>query len=204
MTTVEKTTEKNFCVILLAAGNSSRLGRPKQSLLFEGKTMLQHSIEAAATADATFAVVVLGAKAELLQTDIQTDKVHTIKNNRWREGMASSIVCGVRKLLEIDDTIKGLILMVCDQPYVTTFLINELITVHRNTGKPIVTCSYGETFGPPTLFYKSIFSELMGLTGDVGARSIIEKYPGEVEVIPFPEGITDIDTEADYQKIVKG
>lgn len=204
MTTEKITAEKNFGVVLLAAGNSSRLGQPKQLLLFKGKTLLQHSIELTAAADTTFTVVVLGANAELLQPCIKDNKVHTVINKRWREGMASSIVCGVRLLKEVDNTIEGFILMVCDQPYVTTFLIDELIRVHRNTGKLIVTCSYGETFGPPALFHKSVFKELMELTGDVGARSIIKKYPGEVEFVPFPEGITDVDTEADYQKIVKG
>jgi len=195
--------KKNFGIVLLAAGSSSRLGRPKQALPFDGKTLLQHTKEIAADADVASIIVVLGANAELLQKDISTTGVRTILNDHWAEGMASSITCGVKDLLAQNSGVEGLVLMVCDQPYVTASLINELITVHQNTAKPIVTCSYADTFGPPTFFHKSLFPELMELTGDVGARSIIKKYTDNVEVIPFPEGVTDVDTEADYEKVIK-
>lgn len=195
--------KKNFSIVLLAAGSSSRLGRPKQALQFNGKTLLQHTIEIAAVADVAAITVVLGANAELLQTDIAATGVRTVINEDWAEGMASSITCGVKDLLTQNADVEGLVLMVCDQPYVTSSLIDELINVHVKTGKPIVTCSYADTFGPPTLFHKSLFPELMELTGDVGARSILKKYTEQVKVIPFPEGVTDVDTEEDYEKIVK-
>ena len=84
---------------MLAAGSSSRLGRPKQALPFDGKTLLQHTIEIAADADVASIIVVLGANAELLQKDISTTGVRTILNDHWAEGMASSITCGVKDLL---------------------------------------------------------------------------------------------------------
>jgi molybdenum cofactor cytidylyltransferase len=99
---------------------------------------------------------------------------------------------------------KGLILMVCDQPYVSAALLNDLLATHYNTGKPIVTSGYANTFGPPTFFHKSIFPELLQLKGDVGARNILKNHIEEVEVIAFPPGSLDIDSNEDYQKLSAG
>jgi molybdenum cofactor cytidylyltransferase len=99
---------------------------------------------------------------------------------------------------------KGLILMVCDQPYVSAALLNDLLATHYNTGKPIVTSGYAGTVGPPTLFHRSIFPELLQLQGDAGARSVLNKHRDEVEIVSFPQGRQDIDTEEDYQRLSAG
>ena len=91
--------------------------------------------------------------------------------------------------------------MLCDQPFVTSNLLNELLTAHHNTGKPIVACGYDNTYGPPVFFQRSLFPELLQLKGDVGARGVIRQHPDDVEVIPFPEGTIDVDTEADYARL---
>ncbi|MBD0353367.1 MAG: NTP transferase domain-containing protein, partial [Flavisolibacter sp.] len=80
---------------------------------------------------------------------------------------------------------------------------NDLIAAHQQTGKPIVTCSYENTFGPPTLFHKHLFPELLQLEGDVGARSVIRQHANEVEIVLFPKGSIDVDTGADYEKLTK-
>ena len=118
--------------------------------------------------------------------------------------MASSIRSGVKAVAEINQSAEGLILMVCDQPFVTAALLNELITAHQKTGKGIVTCSYEDTYGPPVFFHASLFPELLHLTGDTGARSIVRQHTDDVEAIPFPEGTIDIDTDADYEKLKRG
>lgn len=191
---------KDFGIVLLAAGNSSRLGRPKQTLAFKGKSLLRHSIDIAIKANIGPIMVVLGANAATIVQEIP-EGVHCKMNENWSDGMASSIVCGVRALIELHPAIEGGILMVCDQAFISAALINELILTHQHTQCSMVTCSYGNTFGPPTFFHKSIFPELMELTGDTGARSILKKHATEVASIPFPEGVIDIDTESDYQKI---
>jgi molybdenum cofactor cytidylyltransferase len=91
--------------------------------------------------------------------------------------------------------------MVCDQPFVTPDLLNELIAAHRITGKQIVVCGYDDTFGPPVFFHRALFDQLIELTGDIGARNIVRQHTEMLEVIPFPEGTFDIDTEADYERI---
>ena len=115
--------------------------------------------------------------------------------------MASSIRCGIRALGETNPEAEGVILMVCDQPFVTASLLIELISAYQATGKAIIACSYENTFGPPALFHRSLFGELAQLKGDVGARAIVRQHTEEVEVIPFPKGVYDVDTETDYKKI---
>lgn len=196
--------DQNIGVILLAAGASSRLGTSKQLLAYAGQTLLQHSLQVARDSAASPMVVVLGAQADTIKSEVNHSDAHIVVNADWSEGMASSIRYGVKALLESNPVIEGAILMVCDQPFVTASVLNELIMIHQQTGKPIITCSYAHTYGPPTLFHKSMFSELLQLQGDVGARSILGKHTDAVEMISFPEGTVDIDTPADYQKLSEG
>ncbi len=189
--------------MLLAAGGSARLGQPKQLLVYRGQSLLQRAIAAATSSKAHTCVVVLGARAELLQQQVDSKRVQVVVNADWQEGMAASIRCGVKALMEKAPAVQGLLLMVCDQPYVTASLLNNIMKAHQSTGQPIVTCSYAGTFGPPTLFHKSLFPELLQLKGDVGAREVIRRHADEVEVVLFPEGSLDIDSGADYQQLSK-
>jgi molybdenum cofactor cytidylyltransferase len=202
--TGRKKSGKNIGVILLGAGASSRLGTPKQLMLYDGQTLLQHSLQVAGSSIAHPVVVVLGAHADTIKRDIDSGDAHIVVNATWQEGMASSIRYGINALVRINPFAEGAVLMVCDQPFVTASLLNDLITARQLSGNPIITCSYAGTFGPPTLFHKSIFPELLQLKGDVGARSILRQHANEVEVISFPEGSLDIDTKEDYQKLSKG
>jgi molybdenum cofactor cytidylyltransferase len=199
--TAEKNKEEQVGIILLAAGGSSRLGKPKQLLLYKGQTLLQNTLSVALTSNAQSVMVVLGANADILQTEITNGKIHVVVNDDWQEGMGSSIRTGVKAITEINPSTEGVILLVCDQPFINSALLNNLITAHQKTGKEIVACTYGNTFGPPVFFHQSLFSELLQLKGDTGARSIVQKHLDNMEAIPFPEGIFDIDTEGDYQKI---
>lgn len=177
------------------------MGRPKQLLPYNNQTLLQHAVQTALASLARPVVVVVGAEAEAVQKGIPEKEVHIVVNAEWSEGMASSIRCGIKAFAAVSPDADGAILMVCDQPFVKTSLLNDLITAHQKTGKGMVACSYGNTFGPPVFFHSSLFPELLQLKGDVGARSIIRAHSDAVEAIPFPEGMFDIDTEADFEKI---
>jgi len=179
------------------------LGEPKQLLEFDGMSLLNHSVIVAANSKVNTVVVVIGANAELTVTEIDDDIVHIVENKDWKEGMASSLRLGLKTLKEIDKKINGVIFMVCDQPYISSSVLNDLISKHQQTGKPIVTSNYGEAIGPPALFHKSLFKELMQLKGDVGARKIIEQHSDEVATVLFPKGSIDIDTMEDYKSIIK-
>jgi molybdenum cofactor cytidylyltransferase len=187
-------------IIILAAGASTRLGEPKQQLLYKGKTLLQHAVDAAVESIAQLVIVVLGANAEAIKNDI-IDKGVTIVNNKdWKEGMASSIRSGITELQKLKPDI-DIILMLCDQPFVDTTLLNKLIEQKENSSKPIIACAYNNTIGPPALFDRTYFEKLILLKGQEGAKKLLMKYPDDVSAIPFIEGAIDIDTAQDYKKL---
>lgn len=194
----------HYGIIILAAGTSSRLGTPKQLLIYKGKTLLQHILEIATDVNAGTVVAVLGANGDLILKEIVlSKKYHMVINDSWSEGIASSIRCGLNTLLQLNPTCNGAIFAVCDQPYITATLLNDLIKTQQETGKYIAACSYADTLGTPVLFHKKLFPELLKLEGDNGAKKIIKKYPGSVVSFLFPEGKVDIDTSADYEKLSK-
>jgi molybdenum cofactor cytidylyltransferase len=188
---------------VLAAGSSSRLGKPKQLLLYKEKSLLQHAVQVAADSIAGPVVVVTGAIAERIEKELMGFKIILAENNKWEEGMASSVCCGLNTLLHEAPLTDSAILMVCDQPYINTQLLNDLLATQQKTGQPIVTSQYENVFGTPALFHKSIFPELLALKGDAGARRIVEQHTHEMATVPFPGGIIDIDTEADYDELEK-
>ena len=188
-------------IVILAAGSSSRLGNPKQLLEYGGKSLLQNAVDAAVNSNADEVVVVLGANADEISKGIDKSNVNTIINTEWKEGMASSVRNGLNELLFISPSTDAVIFMVCDQPHISSMVINELINTQSETGKPIVTCNYGEVIGPPALFYKSLFPELMLLKGDAGARKIIQQHSNDVATILFAKGNIDIDTNEDYEAL---
>jgi molybdenum cofactor cytidylyltransferase len=186
---------------VLAAGSSARMGRPKQLLPYNGKSLLEHAVDIANDAEANPVIVVLGYNAVLMEKQIDEKKVHIVENKAWKEGMASSIRCGLNTLMHIAPLSDAVILMVCDQPYVSASLINDLIAMQKNTGKLIVTSQYENAIGPPALFYKTIFPGLLELQGQAGARKIVERYSNDVATVLFAQGNIDIDTEADYKAL---
>jgi len=192
----------NSCgIIILAAGASTRLGKPKQLLRYRGKTLLAYSINEAVNSNADAVVVILGKDANLFKNEIDERKVRVAINASWEEGMASSLRLGMDTLLNDKPYIDAVIFMVCDQPHISSSVLNELITTQQKTTKQIVTCNYGDSMGPPALLHKKYFEELMKLSGDAGARKIIQKNMNDVATILFPEGNIDIDTEEDYEKL---
>ena len=190
-------------IVLLAAGASSRLGKPKQLLPYEGTTLLQHAVQLAVDAALKPIVIVVGANANILNIEIEESQANIVMNETWQEGMASSIRTGLQKMLELEPTVNSVIMMVCDQPYVTVQLLQNLIVQHNETGKLIIASNYKNNLGTPALFDTTIFSELMQLKGDTGAKKILNNHPEWVAAIDFPMGEIDIDTEEDYIALLR-
>jgi len=187
-------------IIILAAGNSSRLGRAKQLLLKDGKTLINHTIEAAEKSVCRHVYLVTGAYKDLIHQNISSDKVIVLYNQEWEKGMSSSIDCGIREILQQGNRPDAVIFLLCDQPFISASLINDLVETHKESGKKIVNCDYGQAFGPPVLFHQSLFEELTMLQMSDGAKEIVRKYKSELSHILFPEGIIDIDYEDDVVK----
>jgi molybdenum cofactor cytidylyltransferase len=188
---------------LLAAGNSSRLGTPKQLLQFNKMSLLNHAVMTASLSAANEIIVVLGSNAVLLEKELADTNARVVINEDWKVGMGSSVVRGVKELVKMHPFINGVIFMMCDQPHVTSELLNDLISTHIRTGKNIVTSSFNGVPGPPALFERRFFAELMQLEGDAGARKIIQQNMHETETVVFPEGNIDIDTVEDYEALIK-
>lgn len=189
----------NCGIVLLAAGGSTRMGQAKQLLQVGNKSLFQHSLDIALESRADPIVVVYGANAEQLKPQFSNKRVHFIYNPDWEQGIASSINTGLSGLLDINPNTQRVIFMVCDQPFVTTSLLDNLIITNSITGKRIVTSFYENTWGTPTLFTKSYFKELLELKGDEGAKSIMTQNVQAVAPVAFPMGNIDIDTMEDYQ-----
>ncbi len=190
-------------IIILAAGNSSRLGSSKQLLFYKGKTLLQHIIDEALDASLQPVVVVTGADSDQILKAINHQPIHVVNNKRWQQGMASAIVAGLLAVLSIKKKKEDIIIAVCDQPYVSSNLFRRLCDKRKESNKGIVACSYANTTGTPVLFAPAYFEELLQLSGEGGAKKIIALYPDDVETVLFPKGNIDIDTEDDYYNLLK-
>lgn len=193
--------KENIAVIILAAGSSSRMGFPKQLLLYQGSTLLNHTIETAIASVCSPIVVVLGANEEKISCNVDQSCVSVIKNKNWSLGMGSSISLGINFLLSYPETIKAAIICVCDQPFLTAEIINNLVFSYHTTKKPIIACTYANTYGVPVLFDSSFFTELVSLKEKGGAKKLIRQYENDVFFIPFPQGVIDVDTPEDYQQL---
>ena len=184
-------------LILLAAGESSRLGTPKQLLEYRGKNLLQHTIDLTQLLSID-RIVVLGAFKEEILARVNVYKANVVENVAWSEGLASSIRCGLSEALKTNPETEANILLLSDQPFLTNEILKEIIEKYYDSGQSIIHCSYGDASGPPTLFHKSLFPYLMELKGGQGAKKVVDMFPDQVGYVDFPKGKFDIDTTADY------
>jgi molybdenum cofactor cytidylyltransferase len=185
-------------IVILAAGSSTRLGQPKQLLEFQGTSLVQRIAQIAVNAVKKPVVVMLGANYSLIHAHLTDLPVHIVYNPDWPQGMTSSIRKGLMALLSISPETEGVIFAVCDQPYITPGLFQEMISVGSKSQKSIVACLYNNVPGTPVLFKKDFFDRLLALKDSEGARKIIQSHPESVETVPFPHGIFDVDTMQDY------
>ena len=148
-------------------------------------------------------VVVIGAASHLMVHELRNEKIIIAHNEKWHEGIASSIRSGIIALQKNYPACDGTLIMVVDQPYITSALLSDLIEAQKKSGKPAAACKYENTTGTPALFHQSLFAELLNLKGDRGAGKILLQRPADVAIIPFPKGATDIDTEEDYNTLLK-
>lgn len=193
--------EDTAAIIVLAAGASVRFGTPKQNLLFKQTTLLQYSINAALASKAGCVLVIVGTETGSAKTSTSNHRLQFLINDQWKEGMASSIRCGIQYVVTNKPSVNSALLMACDQPFVDTGLLDKLVTLQQETGSAIVACRYGDTQGIPAIFARQLFPELLQLTGDSGAKKMIVKYKASSTVVNFPQGIIDIDTPEDYRAI---
>jgi molybdenum cofactor cytidylyltransferase len=187
--------------VVLAAGGSTRFGRSKQFALFQGDTFIKRIVAAAIEAGCAPVVVVTGEDSAQITSELTQFAVTIAMNPDWQSGLGSSIVVGIRHAMNQDPDLDAVVLLTCDQPFVTAAVLTQLIQFRLATGKPIVASAYAGTLGVPALFDRSCFPDLLQLKGDSGAKGIILKRQHDVASFDFPAAEIDIDTAADYEKL---
>ncbi len=187
--------------VVLAAGGSTRFGKPKQFALFQGETFVRRIVRAAIEAGCVPVVVVTGEDSAQVTLELSGLAVSIAVNPHWQSGLGSSVVVGIRHAINLAPDLDAALLLTCDQPFVTAAVITQLIQLRVTSGKPIIASAYAETLGIPALFDRSCFPDLLGLKEDSGAKKIILARPHDVVAFNFPAGKVDIDTPADYEKL---
>ena len=188
-------------IVILAAGESARMGEPKQLLPFRGTTLLRRTVETALAVSCGPVAVVLGAFAEKIRPTLDNLSVLVLENPGWREGMGTSLRAGLGALLSAQPAISAVIVLLSDQPLLSGTTLGTLVVTHELTGREIVASEYGGTLGVPALFAREFFPELLALDGAAGARQIIATHRARAISVPFADGAVDIDTPADYARL---
>jgi molybdenum cofactor cytidylyltransferase len=194
---------ENEAIVILAAGNSSRMGATKQTLDIGGQTLLNHAVSCALSSQIPNVVVVLGANLAETQNLVHGLPIMTVVNPDWNRGMGKSLKLGVSKVIEMNPMLEGIMIMVCDQPRVTVTHINEMGRIHIIKRPLAVASEYNGTLGVPVLFDRSVFSDLLMIDDQSGAKDVLKKIRTEVISIPLQGGEIDLDTPEDYESFMQ-
>ena len=187
--------------LLLAAGGSSRMGRPKQLVEFDGKTLLRRAAAALLNSACGPVAVVLGADVDAARNELTGLPVTVCVNKHWRDGMSSSIRSGLQALLKVKPDIAAVMITLCDQPFVTSDKIDLFITQFGRLKTAIIAAEYSGTVGVPALFSREMFHALMQLDGDKGARDLIRNRNDGIATIVVAEAARDLDSPDDLDKL---
>lgn len=189
--------------IILAAGSSSRLGRPKQLLPLQGKPLLRVTVERVLTTNLDVVYVVLGHHADRIASAIQDLPVRLVINPDATQGQSTSVLAGLRAVAAVNP--EAVMFLLGDQPGIEPSVVNAIIARWRETHARVVAPTYANGIGNPVLFDRSVLPEFSTLHGDVGARQIVQAYRerGEIDRIPVDfSAPRDVDTDADYDALL--
>jgi molybdenum cofactor cytidylyltransferase len=187
-------------VVVLAAGESRRFGAPKLLALVDGVALIRRAA-LAAKAVGTTVVVVIGAHRDKVEPHIADLKVERAFNPDWANGMGSSIACGVAKL---DSAIDAALIALADQPLIGKRELLRLIGAHAAAPERIIAAQFSGLLGPPCLFPRQYFDELVALGGAQGARAVLARHADRTEALPMPAAAIDIDTPQDLAMLPPG
>jgi molybdenum cofactor cytidylyltransferase len=186
--------------ILLAAGESNRMGQPKQLLPFGQSTIVERTIDNLLNSAVSETIVVLGYRDEEIRKTIAGKPVKLVINPDYQQGMSTSIIAGLK---QVDKRARAVLIALSDQPFVDSQIITSLVQAFIANKRGIIIPVYQGRRGNPVIFAIKYKGELLNLKGDVGGREIIKLHPDDVlEVAVNCEGVLlDIDTMENYTPI---
>jgi molybdenum cofactor cytidylyltransferase len=188
--------------LILAAGESSRMGTPKATLTYCGRTFLERIVQTLRQIDIERIVVVLGHQAEDIQRHIKIGPAQVVINPDYRRGQTSSLQVGLRSL--IADEPEAVVLCLVDHPAVSAETVRRIVATFWQCGAPVVIPTYQGRRGHPVLIGHQVFDELLGLACDVGADSVVRRYRPATQFVEVEdEGIViDVDDPESYRRLI--
>lgn len=183
--------------VVLAAGGSRRLGRPKQLVRYQGRSLVRNATEAALGAGYDPVVVVVGAAAPAVKAELGDLAVHHVENPDWSSGIASSIRIGLRAVRNGAPGVEAVLLTTCDQTHLTLQVLCRLREAFDGSAACCVASEYAGSYGTPALFGRSLFDDLEALEGDQGAKRLLLRDTRTLKRVPWPAGVIDVDRPGD-------
>lgn len=190
--------------IILAAGESRRMGTPKPLLKIKGRSFLEHMVDVFLDAGAEPVLAVLGHEAETVRQSANAGKATFIVNRDYRNGQLSSIQCGIRALETI--ACDGVLIAPVDIPLISAGLVRNIISAAQSGDRGIILPVFGGRRGHPGYFSRRFFSEILDAPPEQGARWVIARNPDAVLELPTEEEgiLTNINTPELYEKHIQG
>ncbi|MCL6217484.1 nucleotidyltransferase family protein [Zunongwangia pacifica] len=191
-------TDFKIAVLMLAAGASRRMNGIKQILAFKDSTLLENALKTAKMSENDQVFCVLGANKEEIQQKVDFQDIEIIENTAWSDGLGKSIAVGVEAIQNYKDY-DLILVMLGDQPFISSVYLDKMISKFKENQSYIIATSYSGKPGVPALFPKKIFSELIKLSGDSGAKVILQHHENIIKL--EAENTFDVDSPEDYKKV---
>lgn len=192
----------NIAVLVLAAGKSSRMKTPKQLVKIGTNFLLETVLSKAKEINRNHVYCVLGANYPLIRREISSPNIHFIYNSNFKEGLSSSIVSGISKIEMKLENYDAVLVLLGDQPAIEKEYLNAMLVLSSKDKSKIIASNYGKKMGVPAIFPKRYFSKLKKMSGDFGAKDILNKNK-DVISLDRQTNFIDIDTEEDLELFKK-
>ena len=196
--TVSTKQGRSVFAAVLAAGGSRRYGRSKQLEDFEGKPLVRRAAELAREVCGDRSVLVAGHDGAAVIRAAGDAPRFLVANDRYAEGIGGSISLVARSVSHVADAV---LLLFADQPLISAGHLRALVETWSGADDEIVATAFSGTVGPQVLFPRGAFAALAGLSGDKGAKSVLEDATFKLQAIPFEDAAVDIDTPTDLENL---